>query len=872
MRGKGRLMRHSSNICSRVNIAKILTLAFFIFSASRVCAQDTKTLENGLRVIIKEDHRNPIVVFSVFIDVGSAWEGDYLGSGISHLTEHMLFKGTAKYPTGTIENILHKYGGKIDGFTSYDYTGYRITILKEHKDIALDILKEMLTRPAFDKQELKKEMAVIEREMDLGKDDPGRRVSRLTFSNAYIAHPYKIPVIGYKENFKRLGRDDLIDFFNANYAPENIVIAVVGDIEKEDALKEIEHLFGGTPRGKNKSIVLPEEPQQIAQNLSEEALDIDGAYLNIAFHSTSLLDRDLHAMDLLSFILGDGEGSMLNEELRIKQPLVLAITAYNYTPKDPGLFVISSVLKEESIKNAMDEILKVIDDVKENGVSDEDLLKAKNNFLAGYIYQKETIGSQADDFATAELLTGNPEFFEFYVERIKSITREEIQRSAKRYLTKDNMTIAIVSGSGNALAPGSEDSLQKEERRIKKITLENKLPVLISEDHTLPIVAISLLFKAGVRIETEENNGISGLTSTMFIDGTMSMPREEIVKFYESRGMAVSAYSGNNSVGILVKCLKEHVEDALSLASELCMSPSFPENELKREKAELISAIEMQDNQIFNHGHRLLKKLLFKTHPYGFQAIGTIDSVARLERQDLADLHKGIASADNMVLGVSGDCNANEIEDLVKKYFSAIPSGTNNILSPEKEALIKRKRTQIIETDKEQSLVLIGFHGVDIYNKDRYALEIMVNMFSGQSGIFFKSIRGKQGLSYSTGAFHAPGIDPGYIVLYTLTSKQNIDKVKEIMLKETAMFVKKGAAEEDIQKSKNYLKAMRQIEMQTNASFIFGVSLDELYGLGYDNYKNYNKIIDSVTKEDIKRAAKRFLTLDRCAILILEGK
>jgi len=837
-----------------------------------VCAQDAKTLENGLRVIIKEDHRNPIVVFSVFIDVGSAREGEYLGSGISHLTEHMLFKGTAKYPTGTIENILHQYGGSIDGFTSYDYTGYRITILKEHKDIALDILKEILTVPSFDKKELKKEMAVIEREMDLGKDDPSRRVSRLTFSNAYITHPYKSPVIGYKENFKRLERVDLINFFNTNYTPEKIVMTVVGDIEKEDVSAEIGHLFGGIPRGKNRSTVLPEEPQQIAQKISEESLDIDGAYLNIAFHSTSLLDKDLHAMDLLSFILGDGEGSILNEELRIKQSLVLAIAAYNYTPKDPGLFVISSVLKKDKIKDAMGEILRIINDVKENGVSDEDLLKAKNNFLAGYIYQKETIESQANDFAIAELLTGNSKFFEFYIERIKAVTREEIQQAAKRYLTKDNMTIAIVSESGNALASESEDSLQKTQRQIKKIILENKLPVLISEDHTLPIVAISLLFKAGVRIETEEKNGISGLASTMFIDGTISMPREKIVNFYESRGMTVSAYSGNNSVGILVKCLREHVEEALSLTSELCINPSFPENELKREKAELISAIEMQDNQVFNHGHRLLKKLIFKTHPYGFQAIGTIDSVTSLERQNLVDLHKGIASADNMVLGISGDCNTSEIEGLAKQYFSAIPSRTSNIPSPEKEAPIIRKRTRLVETDKEQSLVLVGFRGANIYDRDRYALEIMVNMLSGQSGILFKSIRGKQGLSYATGAFHILGIDPGYIALYTLTSKKNIDKVRDIMLKETARFVKKGAAEQEIQKSKNHLKAMRQIEMQTNASFIFGASLDELYGLDYDNYKNYNKNIDSVTKEDIKRAAKRFLTLDRCAILTLEGK
>ena len=183
---------------------KSCVLAFFILGGflitSPLNAQDSVTLQNGLRVIIKEDHKSPIVVFSAFIDVGSAQEDEYLGSGMCHLIEHMLFKGTDKYPKGRIEDILHMYGGNIDGFTSYDYTGYRITILKEHANVALDILKEMLSAPTFDPKELKKEMQVIEREIDLSRDDPGKRLSRLTFSRAYLKHPYRVPIIGYKEN------------------------------------------------------------------------------------------------------------------------------------------------------------------------------------------------------------------------------------------------------------------------------------------------------------------------------------------------------------------------------------------------------------------------------------------------------------------------------------------------------------------------------------------------------------------------------------------------------------------------------------------------------------------------------------------------
>jgi len=197
-------------------IILISLLAFFVlgsFICAPLNAQSSITLDNGLKAIVREDHRNPIVVFSVFVDSGSASEGGYSGTGISHLIEHMLFKGTKKYPIGSIEDILNKYGGNIEGFTSYDYTGYSITILKDNLGAAIDILKEMLTKPLFDRGELKKEMAVIEREMDMNKDDPARRISRMIFETAFLEHPYRLPAIGYKENFERLGQKDFQDDF-----------------------------------------------------------------------------------------------------------------------------------------------------------------------------------------------------------------------------------------------------------------------------------------------------------------------------------------------------------------------------------------------------------------------------------------------------------------------------------------------------------------------------------------------------------------------------------------------------------------------------------------------------------------------------------
>ncbi|MDP2921657.1 MAG: pitrilysin family protein [Candidatus Omnitrophota bacterium] len=850
----------------------ISLLAFFILGVFTHSPLNAEELDNGLKVVIREDHRNPIVVFSVFINSGSASEGEYSGTGISHLIEHMLFKGTRKYPAGSIEDILNRYGGQVDGYTSYDYTGYSITILKEHADVALDILSEMLSEPLFDQKELKKEMAVIEREMDMSRDDPGKRLSRMTFETAYIRHPYRLPPIGYKENFQRLTRPDLLNFFKKEYVSDKVTMAVVGDIDKGAALEKVKRYFGKMRRGQGTAIARPTEPGQITERILEESADIEGAYLNVSFHSTDIFSGDLYAMDILSFLLGQGESSVLNENLRMKEHLLLSVSAYNYTPQDPGLFIISSAMKEENARPGLEAILSQIESLKKAGVSEEDLAKAKNNFIADYAYQKEKIESQANDLAESQILTGNPDFFRQYIEKIKAVSPDDIKRVASRYLNRQNMTVTALSKSGNALKIEGEPGLAKENQAIQNIIISGNVPVVMSENHSLPIIAVSIVAKAGVRAENENNNGISMLTSQMLLDGTGSMSRSDMARLYESRAISLNTYSGNNSLGINITCLKEHIEDALKLASDICLNPSFPEDEFNREKDEIREAIDMQDNDIVNHGQRLLKELLFKVHPYRLQTIGTISSIGKITRSNVQEFYKKVFSANNIVIGVSGDFKSEDMKGLIEKYFSKIPAGEGLELSLTKEPGIEKIRESTVNTDKDQSLILIGFPGIDIYDKDRYSVELLSNMLSSPSGVLFKSIREEKGLTYAVGAFNAPGLDPGYMAVYALTSKENIEKTQDRIFMELDKLAKNGVKTADIERSKNYLKAMRKVSMQANSSFIFSSAMDELYGLGFDDYKNYDRNIDAVTLDQVKQAARRLLTLDRCAVLILQGK
>jgi zinc protease len=211
---------------------------------------------------------------------------------------------------------------------------------------------------------------------------------------------------------------------------------------------------------------------------------------------------------------------------------------------------------------------------------------------------------------------------------------------------------------------------------------------------------------------------------------------------------------------------------------------------------------------------------------------------------------------------------------LIENYFSKMSrsSGVKSFAGPLKDQPLEKIRESIVNVDREQSLILIGFSGIDIYDKDKFALEVLANILSNPSGVLFKSIRDNKGLAYAVGAFNVMGIDPGYLAVYGLTSEENIDKTRRGIFRELDSIIKNGVTEDDIEMSRNYLKAMRKVDMQANSSFIFSAALDELYGLGYDDYKNFDRNIDAVTRDDVKRVAKRILTLDRCAVLVLNGK
>ncbi|MBN2453407.1 MAG: insulinase family protein [Candidatus Omnitrophica bacterium] len=826
-------------------------------------AVSRKVLDNGLVILAKKSLPDNLVTIDIKIRCGSALEGQYLGSGISHLLEHMVFKGTSSRKVGDIEREVKSYGGIINGSVSHNLTDYYIILPPEYLPQALAILKDMLLNSTIDPDELTKEKEVILKEIKMLNDDPAGRLGRLLNETAYMRHAYKFPTAGYEAKFGSLTREDLLKYYNTRYVPNRMVVTVVGGIDEADAVSAVEKEFGDfrpADYGITDATVI--EPAQIQPREAEDEMEISLAYLAMGFHSTGILSEDLFAMDVLSMILGRGDNSRLSRVLRKDKKLVHDISAWNYTPVDPGLFVITAVLDRDKMAAAEGSIMKEIERLRKVPVDDKELNAAKRNVLSDYIATLATIDGQANDISTSYVLTGSEKFHRRYIKGVSGVTKGDIMNAAKKYLRFDNCTTARVTPP---LDSPAEEAISRAPQappsgaEVKSAVLANGLKIFARQDKKVPMASITAAMLGGSSAENEFNNGISGLMSNLMLKGTRSRPDSgRIIGAIEEAGGGIGSFSGLNTFGITVSVLKPDLDLALDIMSDVLVNAVFSEEEIGKEKALVIASIRAEDDDILNTGINRLRKELFGKSAYGMRTGGEIAQVASIRRDEIEAFYQKYCVPNNMVIAVSGDVDPGKAIDKIKARFSRLkekpftaPSAGN---LPDMAA-----RSVSVTMDKEQSLLLIGFRTVPGKSPDRYALEVLSAVMSGSSGRLFEELRDRMSLGYMLGCWADFWTDTGICAFYIATSKDRLPDARKALLSEIEKLRSSDITDEELARAKKELSTRYRISMQDNGFYSINFALDELRGLGYGNLYGYDKAIDNVTKDDVRRAADTYL-------------
>lgn len=815
------------------------------------------TLPNGLVIIIKTDRSAPVVSVQAWVGTGSVDEGRHLGSGLSHILEHLLFKGTKTRSRNVIAQSVQDEGGYINAYTSFDRTVYWIDVPNEGVGNALDILADAVMNSTLPASEYAKEQEVIRREFAMCSDDPDRMMGQLMFKTAYQRHPYRFPVIGELQIFDQLSRQDVLEYYQARYVPNNLTFVVVGDVDAGAVYSQLEKYFAAySARSLAPSYVTPEPLQQGRREVNQE-FATELTRLALAWHVPEITHPDVPALDLLSTILGDGRSSRLYRQVREEAGLVFGISAFCYTPGDPGLLGIDATLEPEHRLEAQRLILEIVADIQRSGVTPEELAKAKKISLGHSLGSLTTMRGQASDLGSNWFVTRNLDFTRDYLAAVQRVSLDQVQRVATAYLTEDNLTIVSLNPRNTLAAKGTE-TVAVSAGEVQKFQLANGLRLLVREDSRLPLVSMVAVFRGGLLAEQGATNGLTRLLAKVIVKGTSTRSAEQIAETIEAVGGHLGSDAGNNSFSISLDVTQPDLQLGATLLCDVLLNATLPETAIAREKQVQLAGIRDEDEQLTTVARNMLRAALFRDHPYALRAKGTPASVARITQRDLLEFRDRYVVAKNGVISVFGNVNASEVRELFEQLLASMKPGElalTNVAPP--AALVETVAVEQLK-DKAQGVLMVGYRGANMFSPDRYALELIDEASSDLGSRFFVRVREEMGLAYYVGASQMQGLASGLFAFYLGTDPAKLDPVRIALLDEIGKLAATGLTNDELARAKKKLIGQQRIANQSNDSFGYMTALDEVYGIGFDHFKTLEAEIEMITPEDIRRVAAKY--------------
>ena len=865
----------------------LLALLIFLTPSARAMevapSMQKVELPNGMTAIVKESHRIPVAAVQVWVKAGSVYESQDQ-AGITHLIEHMIFKGTSTRGPGEIAGSIEAIGGRINAYTSLDYTVYHCTVPSQYLDVALDILSDAVFHSVFDRDELEREKKVVLEEMRMRHDRPATRLHDIIMKESYSVYPYKRPVIGYPETVKAITRDDILDYVKQRYVPSNVTVIVAGDVDAAKTLGRIQEKFGSIPSRNPGEFVPPMEPKQRGPRLEIDRFHGQEAYLAVSFSGIpSFNSDDTPVLDVLAALLSDGESARLVSRLRDRMQLVHSIDAYSFTPAGPGLFSLKASLDAGKVNEAISAILQELFRLQNEEVLQEELDRAKIQVETDFVYSQETMEGEARKIGVFEMLTGDPAAQQRYLEKVRAVTPEEIQAAARKYFRENNVNVAIL------LPPDVETSLDSKSLMVmvreaeleaqglepgdvttslatpvKRVLLSNGMTLLVQEAHEVPTVAFRIIFPGGVRYETKETNGIFKFIAAMWTRGTTQHSAQGLAQVVEGMGGSISGFSGMNTFGLSARFLSSTLDRALPILAEVLMSPSFPTEEVERMRPLLLAQLKEQDDSLSAVAFREFRRLLFSPHPYGMNPLGTVESIQSITRNDLVEAYSEFARPDRGVISVVGDVDTDQLVNALETLIGGWSSPDSVPLPadlPEPRPL-SEARTLSIQKQKQQVHIVLGFPGTTLDSPDRFALDVLNAILAGQGGRLFTHLRDEDSLAYTVTALNSPGLDYGSFALYIACAPEKRRKAIKKMWEEIYSLMKRRVSDKELDRAKKWLTGTYTIGLQTNGAKAMDMGLNELYGLGFNFGNRYIQEIAKVTAEDVIAAANKVFSDD----------
>jgi len=850
-------------------------------------------LDNGLTVIVRESRGAPVVSMAVRVGVGSADESD-AERGLTHVLEHMLFKGTARRGVGEIAATVEGCGGSINAYTSMDETVYHLTMSSRFTDVGLDVLGDVLSHPLFDADELARELEVIAEELRRSSDQPHALAAEALFELAFTEHPYRLPVGGTEASVAALRRPDVVEFFGRWYVASNMTLVVVGDTSLAEVRPLVEAAFGELGAGPMPPRVRASEPPQRASRVSVRPTDDAEVLVRIAFQVGGLRAPDGPALDALSVLLGGGEASRLVHGLEYELGWVNDVGASTFRGVDIGLFGVTADLQvgegHPGVLAVLEAVLAHLAAIGQEAPAEQELLRVRTLLLSREIYQRQSVEGQAMALGAFEAALGGWEMEALYDQRLAGLRADDLRRAAASALRSGGASVLLygaraalegveasavealleaqLGGRGPA---GFLPGVELDSRGMARVELPGGPRLVVQHVDGVESVSLRLVGFGGVEAEPRRLLGLSNLLARLWTRGTAHHNGPELAAKMEGLAGALYGVSGKSTMGLRLDVLTRNLPESLALLQECLSSPTFVAEELDRERRLVLEGIRARRDDVGSVAHIVLHAALYGDHPYGVEASGLRSTVEAIGQADLQAYYVEQVRPSGMVLSVVGDM---DVDALVEWASTAL---TDPAEAAARDRLGGRVPVPPLggpvylttSMEREQVWLGLGLRTGPVNGPDRFVLEVLAAVLSGQGGRLFVELRDRRSLAYAVHAYTQAGLDAGEFVLAMATSPSKVEASVEALLGQLEALATGAIGEGELLRAQRYLVGHNDIALQRMGSRSTRFCLDELYGLGHDATWRYAGRIMAVSLEDLRQVARELFNLENAALAMV---
>ncbi len=847
-------------------------------------------LDNGLTVIVHEDHKAPIVAINTWYHVGSKNEKPGK-TGFAHLFEHLMFGGSEHAPGRYIDGMERIGATDLNGTTNPDRTNYFENVPTSAVDFTLWMESDRMGHllGALDQKTLDLQRGVVQNEKRQGENQPYGVTRQLLTQNTYPAgHPYSWTTIGEMADLDAASMKDVQEWFKTYYGPSNVVLVLAGDIDAKTAREKVEKYFGDIPSGPPVAhqqvwvAKMTGTHRQVVQDRVPQARIYK--VWNIPEYGSAESDY----LDLVSDCLSSGKSSRFYKRLVYEDQIATDAVAFTDLREIGGQFYVRATARPgQSIAQVEKEVDEELVRFLKNGPTPEEMQRVKAQYQANFIRGIERIGGfggKSDRLAESQVYRGSADAYKISLKRVQEATAEDLRAAARRWLS-DGVYILEVgpfpdyktasAGADRSKAPDTGTPPELKLPKLQRATLSNGLKVILAERHEVPLVNFTLAADAGFASDASATPGTANLAMQVLTDGTRTRNTLQISDELETLGATLRGSSNLDLSFVSLSALTAKLDPSLDLFADVVLHPSYPENEVKREQKLVLAGIDREQNTPATLALRVLPALLYGPgHPYGnpLTGSGTKESVAKLTREDLVKFHDTWLRPNNSTLIAVGDTTLKEVTPKLEKLFAGWKSGS--VPAKDVKTVLVATKSTVYLIDKPgalQSVIIAGVVAPPRANPQEIAIEAMNNSLGGMFGARLNmNLREDKHWSYGarTVLRDARSQRPFYAVAPVQT-----DKTKEALVEMNKEF--RGIVGEHPVGADELAKIQANETLKLPGSRetldALGQSIVDLvqFGLPDDYYDTYAGKVRALKTNDVNQAANEVVRPDNLTWIVV---